>query len=168
MPKNVKKWSKSRIDEHIKSLISGKRNIDKILEKASREIFPLEEKTLYVLSKISENSLIHEYAIGKINAGYCDRFVVRRRLPYLLDNEFIRSRSSEEFRNTGKEKISYSCTLKGILAALQLEKFERIGIVDEYFNEIRAIVKPWDLKPEGRTKNALISAVIKYIKNSNE
>lgn len=31
-------------------------------------------------------------------------------------------------------------------------------------NKIRAVVKPWDVKPNGRTKIALITAVIAYIK----
>lgn len=31
-------------------------------------------------------------------------------------------------------------------------------------NKIRAVVKPWDVKPNGRTKIALITAVITYIK----
>jgi len=35
---------------------------------------------------------------------------------------------------------------------------------DIHMNKIRAVVKPWDVKPNGRTKIALITAVITYIK----
>ena len=35
---------------------------------------------------------------------------------------------------------------------------------DINMNKIRAVVKPWDVKPNGRTKIALITAVITYIK----
>lgn len=148
MPKFVRK-NAQRIDHnnfnHIRSLIVGRINIDVVLADASREVFPLEEKTLFVLQKISENTSIHEYAIGKINAGYCDRFAVGRRLPFLLDNELIRTRHSEEFRNTGKQVNSFSCTLKGIVATLQSNKFEEMKIVIEYFDEIREIVKNYPI-----------------------
>jgi len=35
-------------------------------------------------------------------------------------------------------------------------------------NEIRAVIKPWKLKPHDRTKKALIKAVIDYIKRINK
>lgn len=133
------------LNEHIRSLINGRTDIDKILADAARKVFPLEEKTLFVLEKISENSSISKYAIGKINAGYCDRFVVSRRLPFLFDNELIQTRHSEEFKNTGKQVNSFSCTLKGIVAALQSNKFEEMKIVIEYFDEIREIVKNYPI-----------------------
>jgi len=149
MFKNVRKKSTKKKEydliKHIKSHMGGTLKIDSILADASRVVFPLEEKTLFVLQKISEHSSIHQYAIGKKNPGYCDRFVVGRRLPLLLDNDFIRNRPPEEFRNTGKDKVTYSCTLKGIIAVLRDKKFEEIKIVQDYFDEFRKIIKNYPI-----------------------
>ncbi len=67
-----------------------------------------------------------------------------------------------------KKKIDSSITDQKSLRKLWLTsknlKLLEKELEDINMNTIRAVIKPWGVKPSGRTKNALIIATIDYIK----
>jgi len=80
----------------------------------------------------------------------------------------LKALKSKQTLKTKKSKTTLSSSEQENLQKLWLttKDFSKLEseLANINMNIIRAIVKPWNLKPQGRTKLALIKAVIDYIK----
>ncbi len=112
--------------------------IDKILSRLSKELFSIDKDSRTILSIIGKYGTLNESQIAKKSHNRFDRFVVRRRTigienktNTLKERDYIIHTKGSKHQ-TGTVENNYTLTLKGLLAALNLQKFENFSMIDGF------------------------------------